>query len=168
MSSYVASTEKLILGGSLDELEGFRGDWVTDEALKWPFMEQHPEARDAIHELEDNSLIRGRIMAFELDACHGSLREPRRSLHVSQARLRDLLGAALLTKGDYSRNVGWNGERGNSAAPRRTTPGRTCSPRAPVQDLAGIREPLTKLLDDLAERSASDRHSPEGVAQLDL
>ena len=28
-------------------------------------------------------------------------------------------------------------------------------------DLAGIREPLMTLLDDLAERSASDMHSPE-------
>ena len=41
---------------------------MADEALKWPFIEQHPEIKDAIHELEDNSLIRGRIMAFELDA----------------------------------------------------------------------------------------------------
>ncbi len=136
MSSYVASTEKLILGGSLDELEGFRGDWVADEALKWPFMEQHPETKAAIHELEDNSLIRGRIMAFELDAIPARCASEGLHCMSVERELRDLLGAALLTKGDYSRDVGWDGERRQLGSSQKDdswtdmlTTGLPCSPR---------------------------------------
>lgn len=67
MSQYVNSTEKLILGGSLDDLEGFRGDWVADEAFKRSRMAEHPEIVAPLHELEDNPLLRGRVMAFDLD-----------------------------------------------------------------------------------------------------
>ena len=49
MASYVASTEKLVLHGTLDGLDGFRGEWVGDEALKWAFIDEHPEAAPAVH-----------------------------------------------------------------------------------------------------------------------
>jgi hypothetical protein len=160
MSSYVTSTEKLILGGSLDELEGFRADWVSDEALKWPFMEEHPEAIGAIHEFEDNSLIRGRIMAFELDAARLAARA-KSFTAISQARLRDPLGAALLTKGDYSRPVGWNGDKRQLGSSQKDDSWTDMLTTGSREDLASIREPLMELLDDVAERSTSDRSSPE-------
>lgn len=160
MSSYVASTERLILQGSLDHLEGFRGDWVADEALKWPFLEAHPEIEAAVHQLEDNTLIRGRIMAFELDATNLAARAEAFA-EVSRTELRDLLGAALLTKSDYSRDVGWKGERrqlGSSQKDDSWTDMLTTGSRA---NLANIREPLMSLLDDFAQRSVTSQYSPE-------
>jgi hypothetical protein len=155
MSEYVRSTEKLILDGKLDDLEGFRSDWIADEALKWTRMQAHSAITPHLHRLEDNSLIRGRVMAFDLDETNIASRAEAFT-QVSQTRLRDLLGAALLAKGDYSRDVGWKGNKrqlGSSRKDDSWTDMLTTGSRA---GLAGIREPLMALLDDYNSRSASD------------
>jgi hypothetical protein len=128
--------------------------------LKWPFIEHHPEAKSAIHELEDNPLIRGRIMAFELNATRLAARA-QAFTDISQSKLRDLFGAALLTKGDYSRNVGWNGQKRQLGSSQKDDSWTDMLTTGSREDLASIREPLEKLLDDFAERSASGSHRTE-------
>jgi hypothetical protein len=151
MSDYIASTEKLMLGGVIDDLAGFRDYWVTDEGLKWTVMDEHPEVAEAIHEIEDSSLVRGRIQAFDLDT--GALTTRAAAFAaVRDSSLRDLLGAALLTKGDYSRDVKWSGtvrQLGSSAKDDSWMDLLTTGKR---EELAFIREPLTALLDDVARR----------------
>ncbi|MCI9870512.1 DUF262 domain-containing protein [Arthrobacter humicola] len=159
MPAYVAQTEKLIVHGDLEDSGAFRSDWVADEVLKWSFLEEHPEATDAVHQLEDHPLVRGRIMAFELDA---AMLEARAEAFadLSRPELRDLLGAALLTKGDYSRDVGWEGRRrqlGNSQKDDSWTDMLTTGSRA---NLANIREPLGALLDDVAVRAETGTNRP--------
>ena len=122
---------------------------MADEALKWPFIEQHPEITEAVHELEDNSLIRGRIMAFELDEAKLAARA-RAFAEVSRVELRDLLGAALLTKGDYSRDVGWKGE----------TP--------PARELPQGRLVDRHAHDRLPSQPSGDPGSPDGAARRRL
>ena len=142
MSSYVASTEKLILSGtSSSSSRASRGDWVADEAFKWERLAANPGIQDAVHQLEDDPLVRGRIMAFDLDAAKLSARADAFAA-VSGPELRDLLGAALLTKGDYSRDVGWDGQKrqlGSSKKNDSWTDMLTTGTRA---NLANIRDPL--------------------------
>ncbi len=165
MASYVASTEKLILSGALDGLDGFRGDWVGDEALKWSFMDEHPEAAAAVHEVEDNTLIRGRMMAFDLD--HTTIAARAEAFaQVSDSKLRDLLGAALLTKGDYSRDVGWKGGRRQLGSSQKDDSWMDMLTTGSRQNLAFIRNPLMALLDDYEARTATD-HPPGPAAALD-
>ncbi|MGP6178447.1 DUF262 domain-containing protein [Microbacterium sp. A196] len=155
MSEYVASTEKLMLHGTIEGLAGFRDYWVADEALKWELMDSHPETASAIHELEDNSLVRGRIQAFDLDP--GSISSRARAFsELSGGPIRDLLGAALLTMGDYSRDVKWGGtirQLGNSQKDDSWMDLLTTGKRA---DLAFIRDPLTSLLDDYSTRHGAE------------
>lgn len=162
MPAYVAQTEKLIVHGDLEDSGAFRSDWVADEVLKWSFLEEHPEATDAVHQLEDHPLVRGRIMAFELDA---AMLEARADAFadLSRPELRDLLGAALLTKGDYSRDVGWEGRRrqlGSSQKDGSWTDMLTTGSRA---NLANIREPLGALLDDVATRAETGTNRPSNA-----
>lgn len=165
MASYVASTEKLILSGTLDGLDGFRGDWVGDEALKWSFMDEHPESTAAVHEIEDNTLIRGRMMAFDLD--HTTIAARAETFaQVSDPKLRDLLGAALLTKGDYSRDVGWKGERRQLGSSQKDDSWMDMLTTGSRQNLAFIRKPLMALLDDCKARAATEE-LPNPAAALD-
>jgi hypothetical protein len=162
MSSYVASAEKLILSGTLDGLDGFRAEWVADEAIKRSVTDEHPEVAPALHEIEDNALVRGRVMSFDLDAQAIAMRAEAFSA-VSDPQLRDKFGAALLTKGDYSRDVNWDGQRrqlGNSLKDDTWTDILTTGSRA---SLASVCDPLMLLLDDFAERMASGALSARAV-----
>lgn len=153
MSSYVASTERLILRGTFPDQSGFREAWVADEAYKWGRLEADPGIQDAVHQLEDDALLRGRIMAFDLDSAKLSSRANAFAA-ISGSDLRDLFGAALLTKGDYSRDVGWGGQKrqlGSSKKSDSWTDLLTTGARA---SLDSIRGPLMMMLDDFGQKSA--------------
>lgn len=165
MSDYVASTEQIILSGKIDDLAGFRDYWVADEALKWNVMDAHPETTDAIHEIEDSSLLRGRIQAFDLDPAKLAPRAAAFSAARDSA-LRDLLGATLLTKGDFSRSIKWNGklrQLGSSAKDDSWMDLLTTGKR---DELSFVREPLTALLDDVAQRMAGGSDAKSALADI--
>ena len=165
MSDYVSSTEKLMLEGSLEGLSGFREYWVADEAYKWERMDAHPEIIASIHELEDNPLTRGRIQAFELEP-EFMIERARAFTEISTGVLRDLLSAALLTKGDYSRHVRWGGEvrqLGSSQKDDSWTDLLTTGKRA---DLGFVREPLMSLLDDYSNRRSPGAAPAENLEAI--
>lgn len=98
-------------------------------------------------------------MAFDLDAEKVSSRANAFAA-VSDPELRDLLAAALLTKGDYSRDVGWDGQKrqlGSSKKSDSWTDLLTTGTRAALDN---IRGPLMLLLDDVAHRAADSPDSP--------
>jgi hypothetical protein len=158
MVEYIGTTERLVVRGTLEAAQGFNGEWTADEQLKWKFTDAHPEVADALHLLDDQLVVRGRLLAFELDADTIKARAAAFAA-VADPPLRDALGAALLTKGDYSRDVGWNGKRrqlGSSAKDDSWRDLLTTGSRASV---TRTRIPLTALLDDVNDRLAN------GVAQ---
>jgi hypothetical protein len=67
MVEYIGATERLVVHGTL-EAQGFNGEWTADEQLKWKFADAHPELVSSLHLLEDQLVVRGRLLAFELDA----------------------------------------------------------------------------------------------------
>lgn len=165
MSDYVASTEKLMVHGTIEGLSGFRDYWVADEALKWESMNARPAITAAIHQLEDNSLVRGRIQAFDLDPDLMTSRA-HAFTELSDSAPRDLFSATLLTKGDYSRDVKWEGkirQLGNSQKDDSWMDLLTTGKRA---DLAFIRDPLMSLLDDYATRRAAGAATPAAALEV--
>ena len=141
MSSYVASTERLILSGTFPEQAGFREAWVADEVHKWEPLTANPGIQDAVHQLEDDPLVRGRIMAFDLDPAQLSSRANAFAA-VSGPSCAICSALRLLTKGDYSRDVGWGGQKrqlGNSKKDDSWTDLLTTGTRA---NLDNIREVL--------------------------
>jgi hypothetical protein len=110
------------------------------------------------------TVIRGRLFAFELDADTIEARADafERVVHPS---LRDSLGAALLTKGDYSRDVGWNGHRRQLGSSAKDDSWRDLFTTGSRASVARTRIPLMTLLDDVHARMAST--GAEAAAALD-
>lgn len=158
MSEYVAAVEHLIVEGSLDEVRGFNAEWTSDEALKWPLLSEDDEVRSAVHRLEDLPILRGRLLAFDLDADTIGRRAEVFELAAAPG-LRDAFGAALLTKGDYSRDVGWKGTRRQLGSSTKDDSWRDLFTAGSRVSAARTRVPLMELLDDLAVRIDRDRAS---------
>lgn len=107
-----------------------------------------PEVRDAIHAVEDHSIVRGRLLSFDLDAATLPTRAATFAL-VAEPELRDLFGAALLTYGDYSRDVGWEGHKRQLGSSELDESWREILTIGSRESLARVRGPLMALLDDV-------------------
>lgn len=151
MAEYIGTTERLILHGTLDGAQGFNGEWTADEQLKWNRTDAHPRIAESLHLLEDLTVIRGRLFAFELEADTIETRAEAFA-HVANPPLRDALGAALLTKGDYSRDVGWNGHRRQLGSSAKDDSWRDLFTTGSRASVARTRVPLRALLDDVHAR----------------
>ncbi len=151
MTEYVASTARLLVDGTLEGAQGFNGEWTADEQLKWELMDTHPEVAQSLHLLEDLMVVRGRLFAFELEA--ETIRDCASTFAaVTDATLRDALGAALLTKGDYSRDVGWQGKRRQLGSSAKDDSWRDLLTTGSRVSAGRTRVPLTALLVDVHER----------------
>jgi len=155
MTEYVATVERLIGDGTLEGAQGFNAEWSADERLKWEFMDAHPDATDPLQLLEDRTVVRGRLFAFDLEVDTID-RRSKAFAAVANTPLRDLLGAALLTKGDYSRDVGWDAKRRQLGSSARDDSWRDLLTTGSRASTARTRGPLMALLDDCADRLASD------------
>ena len=164
MADYVSTTERLIVDGTLDGAQGFIGEWTADEQLKWKFAEDHPGVADSLHLLEDLTVIRGRLLAFELDADTIETRALAFGA-VAGPPLRDAFGAALLTKGDYSRDVGWNGHRRQLGSSAKDDSWRDLFTTGSRSSVSGTRAPLMALLDDVHDRLAGGDARPLSVLE---
>jgi hypothetical protein len=151
MSEYVGTVERLMLQGTLEMAQAFNAEWTADESEKWKVADAHPEVVPALHKLEDLPVLRGRLFAFELDAENLGTRANVFEL-VADPALRDLLGAALLTKADYSRDVGWNGTRRQLGSSSKDDSWRDLFTTGSRASIARTRIPLMVLLDDVHQR----------------
>lgn len=151
MAEYIGTTERLMVKGTLEGAQAFNAEWTADERLKWQFMDENPNAADALHRLEDLMVIRGRLFAFELEAHTIEVRAAA-FVSVADPALRDAFGAALLTKGDYSREVGWNGQRRQLGSSAKDDSWRDLFTAGSRTSVTHTRAPLMALLDDFHAR----------------
>lgn len=164
MSEYIATVERLITDGTLEGAQGFAAGWVADERLKQEFLNAHPEATSAVRLLEDHMVIRGRLFAFDLDADTIAKRASG-FVKVAHPEARDLFGAALLTKGDYSRDLGWNGQRRQLGSSTKDDSWRDIFTAGTRDQVGRTREPLMMLLDDVDARLSVRETSAADVLQ---
>lgn len=153
MSRYIASTARIMRARNAEDLTGlggFREEWAADEAYKW-LLHEDENTSQFLHKIEDSPLLRGRVMAFNLTPSLLGERASAFSL-VSQPFLRDLMGAALLTKGDYSRAIGWDGHRRQLGSSQKEDSWMDLLTTGRREDLGFIRDPLMNLLDDVSAR----------------
>jgi hypothetical protein len=99
MPKLIADVAAFMKGGDLASLATFNQNQVADEAAKRALRSQHPELAASIAGLEDHSILRGTLAAFDLD---GSL-EVRAKAFESVFKLEHWpsLTGALLSTGDY-------------------------------------------------------------------
>lgn len=167
MAEYVATVEDLILkpqSEALAEAQGFPVNWISDERLKWQVMDSAPEVTESLHRIEDQPVTRGCLLAFDLDPEQLDRRATAFAA-VSTHELRDAFGAALLTKGDYSRDVGWEGTRRQLGNSGRDDSWRAIFTTGSREALWSTRAPLMALLDDVADRLGEGTDA--GAAVLD-
>jgi hypothetical protein len=148
--------------GTLDGAQGFNAEWTVDEKLKWQLMDEYPAVVDALHVLEDLMVIRGRLFAFDLEADTIGERSAAFGA-VADTQLRDMFGAALLAKGDYSRDVGWNGQRRQLGSSAKDDSWRDLFTTGTRASVARTRVPLMALLDDVSDRLADSDSQPAEV-----
>lgn len=164
MPDYLHTVESLVVDGVLDERQqSFNADWAADQVRVWKLIDQSsPEVRYAIHAVEDHSIVRGRLLSFDLDAATLPRRAATFAL-VAEPELRDLFGAALLTHGDYSRDVGWEGQKRQLGSSELDESWREILTIGSRESLARVRGPLMALLDDVEARLTSEATSTRNV-----
>lgn len=155
MPDLIESTTKLMTTGSLDGLKRFSQAWLEDERLKRSLLEEHPSIKASIHALEDHPFLRGRLLAFNLDP----LTIEAQTLafwKVTGPDSLEHLGAVLLAKGDYSREIastkrqfGMPGQRQGGGSWRDVL---TLGSR---DNTAQMREAVTTLLNDFTRRAGN-------------
>ena len=106
MPKLIADVWHIIVDGDIESVEAFNTEQRNDELLKRNFIAEHPDLESHLFQLEDQDVLRGCVMAFDLDPTNLIARtEIFRSLMSDSAMLPELTGA-LLTMGDYSRKLG--------------------------------------------------------------
>lgn len=154
MPDYLRTVDRLVGEGVLDESQSFNDDWAADQQRVWALLDDHQEVTEAVHALEDDAVVRGRLLAFDLDAAT----LPRRAASfasVAEPGLRDVLGAALLTRADYSRDVGWEHTKRQLGSSELDESWREILTTGSRDQLARVRRPLMGLLDDVDRRLAA-------------
>ena len=103
MPALVADVFSVMNGGALSQIAGFNKKiHAADEEAKAAFVLQHPAIEPALRELEDHPLLRGCLVAFELDEKRFEQRARAfAELFADDANLV-LVTGALLAAGNYS------------------------------------------------------------------
>ena len=68
LSRLLEDTSCIVETGSLARVDGYNTKQLEEERNKRTFLSAHPELEEALFRLEDHTLTRGSVAAFELDA----------------------------------------------------------------------------------------------------
>ena len=103
MPKLIAEVKDFMRSGSLDVLSTFNQNQVADERSKQEFLDEHPELESAVQRLEDQSILRGTLAAFDLDAATVAPRAVAFEAAFAPEHWQALTGA-LLAIGEYQRD----------------------------------------------------------------
>lgn len=150
MPEHLRDVEALMRTGDVAAVKSFNQVQVADEVRKAEFLNQYPGARQPLARLEDHPLLRGTLTAFDLDPATVEARA-RAFAEVFEDNTDWLtLTGALLASGDYFRRRNSNSFQFGS--PTTESWWRTLLAGAARTPLEQVREPLGRLLDQVAER----------------
>ena len=149
MPALLADVLRLIVENNIGRISTFNQAQVADERLKAAMLSNAPMLSGHLFHLEDHPLLRGSLVAFELDAAVFERRA--RAFHeVFTEENFSLITGALAAAGDYSRPR--NGRFFHFGSSSNTAPWRELLTGASRANLKRTREMLGRLLDAIAER----------------
>ena len=151
MPTLLVDVDSIMREGSVATVRGFNQRIaVEEERNKRAFLDQHPALEGAVYRLEDHPLLRGTLVAFELDATslarHGIAFEEL----FAEDRTLCVISAALLAAGDYGTRI--RGRFFDFGSSRNLAPWRTVLTSMSRADGAPLRKALACLLDLVAGR----------------
>lgn len=101
MPKLVAEVAEFMKHGDLADLKTFNQNQVADEALKRELRGREPELAASLARLEDHTILRGTLAAFDLDT---SIEARAKAFEAAfDSRLWPVLTGALLATGEYQR-----------------------------------------------------------------
>jgi Protein of unknown function DUF262 len=106
MPQILADVERVVLSGDLEGVTRLNQAQRGDELAKRSFLNAHPELGPAILGLEDHDLLRGSLVAIDLDPHRLKDRAAMFEQVFSDANLTPSLTGALLALGQYQRSIG--------------------------------------------------------------
>jgi hypothetical protein len=153
MPALVREVASLVRGASPKEalagLSAFNEAQIEDERAKAAFLTAHPELTGVVVALEDHRLLRGSLVAIELDADRLAARAASFTKVMADRRLWPALTGALLAKGDYSRHPNPRSFRFGSPEDDLWWRGLLTGTRR--SNLSGTSKVLAELLDAVSE-----------------
>lgn len=148
MPTLLADVWRIVVDGTIAGVTAFNQAQVADEQLKVELLARAPGLATALFQLEDHSVLRGCVAAFDLDE---RVFEQRAStfhqLFADAACLPSVTGA-LLANGDYSRQL--NHRMAQFGSGSNLAPWRDLLAGAGRSHLAATREVLGRFLDAVA------------------
>lgn len=155
MPRLLADVRSIIVGGKLEDVEAFNQAQLADEIEKQKFLAEYPTLEASLYRLENHEILRGSLMAFELDY---PVFEHRSQAFENVFQETDHLlatTAALLTVGEYHRELSRSQYRFGS--PRQLSQWRLLLTGAPRSNLVQTRSTLGSLLDLVADSNLSTK-----------
>jgi hypothetical protein len=154
MPALLKDVRSIVEAGSLAQIAGFNQKiHAADERLKAEFISQHPELEPALRELEDHPLLRGCLVAFDLDA--GTFEQ--RAVSFCELFANDnhlpLITGALLAAGDYSICI--RGRVFLLGSSRNSAPWRDLLTSSARDEMAHSRGAFGRLLDHICARGSA-------------
>lgn len=156
MPALLLDVRRLIVEGTLDGISSFNQAQVADEKLKVDMLKKAPALEHDLFHLEDHSILRGCLAAFELDPAVFGRRA--RAFHdlFANPNLLPVLTGALLAAGDYSRRINHRFMQLGSGTDLSQWRDEILTGSSRAQ-FAGVRDALGRLLDTVAVREGDVR-----------
>jgi hypothetical protein len=161
MPKLLLDVERVVVDGNLESVEAFNQAQRADEIEKQHFLAEHPDLWDALVRLEDHDVLRGSLVAFDLEVDVFEKRARAFREVFAEACLFHELSGALLAVGEYQRQL-------SDTMYRFGSPGQSSQWRALLTgtsrtNLARTRATLGRLLDLVA---ASDLPPGDRLREL--
>ncbi len=164
MAKLLREIEKVVRDGDLSALATFNTSQIEDERLKQDFLASHQSLEDAVFRLEDHEILRGSLMAFDLEAGRFADQAATFAEVMGRPKTWQLLTGALLAKGNYSRPNRPNyPDRRRFGSPSTEGPWRLLLTGASRADLAKTRSCLGSLLDEVGGPPVQHAQTLTGV-----
>jgi hypothetical protein len=144
---------------ALAELKTFNKAQLDDEVTKAKFLSTHPELTSTVHRLEDLPVLRGSIVALDLDEAQLPHRAEVFEKVMASADNYMALSGALLSIGDYSQRPSKRFHFGSAANERVWTQLLTGTARSNLKLTAAI-------LGELVDRVSPDGEIPDQLRSI--
>lgn len=157
MPKLLVEVEQIIIHYNLQQVSTFNQVQVRNEEAKAAMLQAMPTLTAELHRLEDHEMLRGGLTAFDLDPQQFAQRAQAfitifdKSAYFGSMPWK-LVTAALLAKGDYSRQENrWTGHRsGDFGAPKNDEPWQVLFRGKKGESVHPTSRPLSALLDAVA------------------
>ncbi len=161
MPALLADVRRIVVDGTIAGVAAFNQAQVADEQLKAELLARTPGLEAALFQLEDHSILRGCVAAFDLDESVFQQRAATFHQLFSDAACLPSLTGALLANGDYSRQV--NHRMSQFGSGSNLAPWRDLLAGAGRSHLAATREVLGRLLDTVAVANGDRRSALDAI-----